>query len=108
MCEASLSHCTVTLHACTCQSQGIITLNPIPEPRDIRPSATAIAGGDDGWLYMQDAVDVGSVSGGAGGGGVGLLTRPVPRVNVNNRLVPEDTVLNDGDLVILTREKVKI
>ncbi|GIL88625.1 hypothetical protein Vretimale_17232 [Volvox reticuliferus] len=29
-------------------------------------------------------------------------------INVNNRLVPEDTVLNDGDLVILAREKVRI
>ncbi|GLC43641.1 hypothetical protein PLESTM_001498700 [Pleodorina starrii] len=29
-------------------------------------------------------------------------------INVNNRLVPEDTVLNDGDLVILSREKVRI
>lgn len=29
-------------------------------------------------------------------------------VNVNNTLVPLETVLNDGDLVILSREKVKI
>eukprot|EP00798_Chlamydomonas_sp_ICE-L_P016191 gene16191-22354_t len=29
-------------------------------------------------------------------------------VNVNNRLVPESTVLNDGDLVILAREKMEI
>jgi molybdopterin converting factor small subunit len=29
-------------------------------------------------------------------------------VNVNNRLVSEDTVLQDGDLVILAREKIKI
>ena len=29
-------------------------------------------------------------------------------VNVNNRLVPEDTVLNDGDLVILARNKMQI
>lgn len=29
-------------------------------------------------------------------------------VNVNNRLVAEDTVLRDGDLVILAREKIKI
>ncbi|GAX73519.1 hypothetical protein CEUSTIGMA_g971.t1 [Chlamydomonas eustigma] len=29
-------------------------------------------------------------------------------VNVNNRLVPEETLLNDGDLVILARDKVKI
>jgi molybdopterin converting factor small subunit len=29
-------------------------------------------------------------------------------VNVNNRLVSEDTVLRDGDLVILAREKIKI
>jgi hypothetical protein len=31
-----------------------------------------------------------------------------PCVNVNNRLVAEDTVLNDGDLIILTREKLEI
>ena len=30
------------------------------------------------------------------------------RVNVDNVLVPEDTVLVDGDLVILARERVKI
>lgn len=29
-------------------------------------------------------------------------------LNVNNRLVPESTVLNDGDLVILSRELMKI
>lgn len=29
-------------------------------------------------------------------------------VNVNNKLVPEGTVLRDGDLVILSREKVNI
>ncbi|WIA39982.1 hypothetical protein OEZ86_013411 [Tetradesmus obliquus] len=29
-------------------------------------------------------------------------------VNVNNRLVSEDTVLSDGDLVILARERIKI
>lgn len=29
-------------------------------------------------------------------------------VNVNNRLVPEETPLNDGDLVILARDKLKI
>ena len=29
-------------------------------------------------------------------------------VNVNNRLVPEETPLRDGDLVILAREKLKI
>ena len=29
-------------------------------------------------------------------------------VNVNNRLVTEDTVLQDGDLVILARDKMKI
>ncbi|KAG1681598.1 hypothetical protein FOA52_014106 [Chlamydomonas sp. UWO 241] len=29
-------------------------------------------------------------------------------VNVNNRLVPETTLLNDGDLVILARDKLKI
>lgn len=29
-------------------------------------------------------------------------------VNVNNRLVAEDTVLSDGDLVILARERIKI
>ena len=36
--------------------------------------------------------------------------RPPPRdlVNVNNRLVPGDTPLADGDLVVLTRELLKI
>ncbi len=75
--------------------QGIITLSGLPEPPEIRPSATSILGGDDGWAYVRDAVD-------------GLEKPPVPMVNVNNRLVREDSVLNDGDLVILAREKVRI
>ena len=29
-------------------------------------------------------------------------------VNVNNRLVPEDTVLQDGDFVVLSRELLSI
>ena len=29
-------------------------------------------------------------------------------VNVNNRLVPEETPLADGDYVVLSRDKVKI
>lgn len=29
-------------------------------------------------------------------------------VNVNNRLVPEETPLSDGDLVVLSRELLKI
>lgn len=58
------------------------------EPRPVRPSATALAGGDDAaW---------------------GTWSAGLQYINVNNRLVPEDTLLNDGDLVILTREKVKI
>eukprot|EP00879_Flechtneria_rotunda_P005523 GHRR01005816.1.p1 GENE.GHRR01005816.1~~GHRR01005816.1.p1 ORF type:complete len:1309 (+),score=612.22 GHRR01005816.1:725-4651(+) len=42
---------------------------------------------------------------------VQLLQQPSRQqrlVNVNNRLVSEDTVLSDGDLVILAREKIKI
>jgi hypothetical protein len=138
----------------------------------VRPSATAVAGGDDGWLaaaayydmYSAAAAATSSSTGKGTGrqpladaphstasntaawpsssgtvpaspgrspppatssalagtrnhpataGGMGMLlapmaARPIPHVNVNNRLVPEDTVLNDGDLVILTREKVKI
>mmetsp|Transcript_2426 Transcript_2426/g.6180 ORF Transcript_2426/g.6180 Transcript_2426/m.6180 type:complete len:1385 (-) Transcript_2426:794-4948(-) len=79
------------------RAKGIITLGGgsaggAREPREVRPSATSLAGGEDGWLTA------GSSSPMAG----------KPLVNVNNRLVPEDTALNDGDLVILTREKVKI
>jgi molybdopterin converting factor small subunit len=33
---------------------------------------------------------------------------PLRLVNVNNQLVAEDTVLSDGDLVILARERIKI
>ncbi len=115
----------------------MVSLASVPEPPEIRPSATAVAGGDDGWgrigalppslLNAWDAVAASAAAGGAGAGAgaaaaagsagpaAGLLgsylvgnPRVVPMVNVNNRLVPEDTVLNDGDLVILTREKVKI
>jgi molybdopterin converting factor small subunit len=38
----------------------------------------------------------------------GMQQQQVRLVNVNNRLVSEDTVLSDGDLVILARERIKI
>jgi molybdopterin converting factor small subunit len=38
----------------------------------------------------------------------GSMQQQVRLVNVNNRLVSEDTVLSDGDLVILARERIKI
>lgn len=41
-------------------------------------------------------------------GGDGGQQQQQQLVNVNNRLVSEDTVLQDGDLVILAREKIKI
>ena len=44
----------------------------------------------------------GDGGGDEGGGGGSAL------VNVNNRLVPETWVLNDGDFVILAREKMQI
>lgn len=72
-------------------------MTPSPELPDIRPSATAIAGGDDGWLSLYNQTTV-----------LQSLDQSQDVVNVNNRLVPEDTILNDGDLVILAREKVKI
>jgi hypothetical protein len=37
-----------------------------------------------------------------------MQQQQVRLVNVNNRLVSEDTVLSDGDLVILARERIKI
>lgn len=103
-------------------TQGVHSLGAsLPEPRDVRPSATAVAGGDDGWLLALGARATGSggsLSGQGGPDGVGgalfssaldpEMLNPPALVNVNNRLVPETTVLNDGDLVILAREKVKI
>mmetsp|Transcript_543 Transcript_543/g.1367 ORF Transcript_543/g.1367 Transcript_543/m.1367 type:complete len:340 (-) Transcript_543:774-1793(-) len=70
----------------------VVRLKGIPqdEPRDVRASATSIAGGEDpGWLVRNSTFAGASY-------------------NVNNRLVPESTVLNDGDLVILSGEKMKI
>jgi hypothetical protein len=101
--------------------QGVHSLSAsLPEPRDVRPSATAVAGGDDGWLLALGArtTTSASLSGQGGPDGVGGalfgsaldpdMLSPPALVNVNNRLVPESTVLNDGDLVILARERVKI
>lgn len=57
---------------------------------DVRASATSIAGGEDpGWIFRNSTFAGASY-------------------NVNNKLVPEYTVLNDGDLVILSGEKMKI
>lgn len=44
----------------------------------------------------------------ASSGSSSLQASPSRLVNVNNRLVSEDTVLSDGDLVILARERIKI
>jgi hypothetical protein len=44
----------------------------------------------------------------AGSEAASLQQQQVRLVNVNNRLVSEDTVLSDGDLVILARERIKI
>ena len=41
-------------------------------------------------------------------GGSDVIQQQQQLVNVNNRLVSEDTVLRDGDLVILARERIKI
>ena len=41
---------------------------------------------------------------GAGAGGAGQQQL----VNVNNRLVPEETLLFDGDYVVLSRDRVRI
>lgn len=40
------------------------------------------------------------------GDGASVLQRPV--ANVNNRLVDEGTVLQDGDLVVLARQTLKL
>ncbi|GFH21567.1 uncharacterized protein HaLaN_18900, partial [Haematococcus lacustris] len=76
-----------TLAAEVVNAKGIVSLTSRTEPRDVRPSATAVAGGDD--MY-------------------GSVLQGAALVNINNRLVPEHTVLSDGDMLILTREKVRI
>jgi hypothetical protein len=79
---------------------------------DATAGASSSSSSDADALYEGVGVDSGSK------GGVAVLQvarQQAPSsdvgqqlVNVNNRLVSEDTVLQDGDLVILAREKIKI
>jgi hypothetical protein len=63
-------------------------------------------------LKARGVITIDSAGGGggagAGGGGGASAGGGGGLVNVNNRLVPEDTVLQDGDLVVLARERLNI
>lgn len=75
-------------------------------------ASSSSSGGAGGSGWQQPGRDGGSGSDPAGPGAPaaaadsGVAAQRM--VNVNNRLVSEDTVLSDGDLVILARERIKI
>jgi hypothetical protein len=67
---------------------------------EIQPDTLAPSG--DGLPTAAAAADAPSPAGGDGSLASSLL------VNVNNRLVPEETPLSDGDYVVLSRDRVRI
>jgi hypothetical protein len=79
--------------------------DPVPEGLLV-PDGSAV----DGRARLQaQRQQAGAPAGACAGGGAQQQQQQQQQlVNVNNRLVSEDTVLQDGDLVILAREKIKI
>lgn len=81
-----------------------INNNPPPSP----PAGAVIR--DLGLIEIQP--DAAAVKNGGGGSSAALDpgSQPPPGllVNVNNRLVPEETPLIDGDYVVLSRDRVRI
>ncbi|KAF8062916.1 relA [Scenedesmus sp. PABB004] len=77
------------------RERGVLAI--LDAPDGAAPAAAAAAASAGGGAERAE-----------GGGDASAPGRLVNVVNVNNRLVSEDTVLSDGDLVILARERIKI